>query len=242
MGPEGPQGPTGPAGANGSNGATGASSTTVFIRSTGPSTPSSGSSNPPAGWSSTVPGGSDPVWESVGNRDAGSSTWVWSEPKVSATHWMKPSTTLIDGNKIFTGDAYVDTLQIKGQAVSVPAGINQDTYTTLTTDWQTVCSTYVDVGSGAGAPSAVLVSGFHNYQNTVPTGTVYDIAMRLVAGGNVGGAVAMTHQNQTAVICSNHKFSGISGTVLFEIQVKKNASDGTYLARNSGLVIQGVKR
>lgn len=253
-GDKGDTGDTGPAGADGANGAngadgldgadgvTGASSTTVFIRATGPSTPSSGSSNPPAGWSSTVPGGSDPVWESVGNRAAGSSTWVWSEPKVSATHWMKPSTTLIDGNKIFTGDAYVDTLQIKGEAVSVPAGINQDTYITLTTSWQTVCSTYVDVGSGAGAPSAVLVSGFHNYQNTVPTATVYDIAMRLVAGGNTGGVVAMTHQNQTAVIASNHKFSGISGTVLFEVQVKKNSSDGTYLARNSGLVIQGVKR
>jgi len=37
------------------------------------------------------------------------------------TDWIKPSTTLIDGNKIFTGDAYVDTLQIQGNAVTVPA-------------------------------------------------------------------------------------------------------------------------
>lgn len=35
--------------------------------------------------------------------------------------WTRPTSTLIDGNKIFTGDAYVDTLQIKGQAVTVPA-------------------------------------------------------------------------------------------------------------------------
>ena len=32
--------------------------------------------------------------------------------------WTRPGSTLIDGNKIFTGDAYVDTLQIKGQAVT----------------------------------------------------------------------------------------------------------------------------
>ena len=35
--------------------------------------------------------------------------------------WTRPTSTLIDGNKIFTGDAYVDTLQIKGNAVIVPA-------------------------------------------------------------------------------------------------------------------------
>jgi hypothetical protein len=37
----------------------------------------------------------------------------------TAAAWVKPSTTLIDGNKIYTGDAYVDTLQIKGEAVTV---------------------------------------------------------------------------------------------------------------------------
>ena len=35
--------------------------------------------------------------------------------------WTRPGSTLINGNKIFTGDAYVDTLQIKGNAVIVPA-------------------------------------------------------------------------------------------------------------------------
>ncbi|MBS3668021.1 phage tail tip fiber protein [Vreelandella boliviensis] len=35
--------------------------------------------------------------------------------------WVRPSSTRIDGNKIFTGDAYVDTLQIKGQAITIPS-------------------------------------------------------------------------------------------------------------------------
>ena len=34
--------------------------------------------------------------------------------------WVRPNSTLIDGNKIFTGDAYVDTLEIKGNAVTIP--------------------------------------------------------------------------------------------------------------------------
>lgn len=37
--------------------------------------------------------------------------------------WTRPSSTLIDGNQIFTGDAYVDTLQIKGQAVTIPVSV-----------------------------------------------------------------------------------------------------------------------
>jgi len=33
-------------------------------------------------------------------------------------NWIKPNSTFIDGNKIFTGDAYVDTLQIAGDAIT----------------------------------------------------------------------------------------------------------------------------
>ncbi len=39
----------------------------------------------------------------------------------SVDNWTRPNSTLIDGNKIYTGDAYVDTLQIKGNAITVPA-------------------------------------------------------------------------------------------------------------------------
>lgn len=35
--------------------------------------------------------------------------------------WTRPGSTRIDGNKIFTGDAYVDTLQVKGQAITIPS-------------------------------------------------------------------------------------------------------------------------
>lgn len=43
------------------------------------------------------------------------------DTRSAARTWIRPNSTLIDGNKIYTGDAYVDTLQIKGQAVTVAA-------------------------------------------------------------------------------------------------------------------------
>ena len=49
--------------------------------------------------------------------------YAGSLAKSRADSWTRPTSTLIDGNKIFTGDAYVDTLQIKGQAVTIPESV-----------------------------------------------------------------------------------------------------------------------
>lgn len=137
------------------------------------------------------------------------------------------------------GDLQVDTLKIANQAVTVPSGVNQDTFLTLSTAWQTVCSITVNMGTGV---QAVLVSAFHNFQNTSQTSTQYDIAMKIEANGSGGGSVAQTHNNQTSVLSSMAKYGALTGNVLFTIQVKKNASAGTYLARNSGLLVQGIKK
>lgn len=40
--------------------------------------------------------------------------------QTAISSWTRPGQTLIDGNKIYTGDAYVDTLQIKNGAVTIP--------------------------------------------------------------------------------------------------------------------------
>ena len=54
--------------------------------------------------------------------------------------WKRPNSTLIYGNKIYTGDAYVDTLQIKGNAVVVPVAVvtNGATGTPTGGNWKTV--------------------------------------------------------------------------------------------------------
>lgn len=61
--------------------------------------------------------------------------------------WVRPSTTLIDGNKIFAGDAYVDTLQLKGQAVTIPISLYQSEKpfpTDVEREWFTIASFSLD--------------------------------------------------------------------------------------------------
>lgn len=56
--------------------------------------------------------------------------------------WIRPATTLINGNKIYTGDAYVDTLQIRGNAITVPSFI-QAWNEVAAASWVTVLEMWV---------------------------------------------------------------------------------------------------
>lgn len=56
----------------------------AFIRATSqPSTPSTGIANPPSGWSSTIPSGTDPVWQTSGtfSYNVSGSTYSWTAPE-----------------------------------------------------------------------------------------------------------------------------------------------------------------
>lgn len=70
---------------DGATGASGEGASTCYYLQTGftpPSTPSSGSSNPPSGWTAapgTAASGKS-IWYSNGTRPAGSTTWTWSTP------------------------------------------------------------------------------------------------------------------------------------------------------------------
>lgn len=153
-------------GADGTSGTSGAATTTVYKRATSVTTPSAGTSNPPSGWDSSVPNDSDlPVWECVGNHP-GDGMWVWQPPSVSATFWTKPSSTYIDGNKIFTGDAYVDTLQIKGHAITINEYVETYESQLLTHvpedgPWTTfVSKALVHPGYSQGAAGVIVIINF----------------------------------------------------------------------------------
>lgn len=165
-GDQGPQGSQGLPGSSGSDGSSGAATTTVYKRATSVTTPPAGTSNPPSGWYSSVPNDSDlPVWECVGNHP-GNGQWVWQPPSVSATFWTKPNSTYIDGSKIFTGEAYVDTLEIKGRAITIHE--YAETYETqLLTHvpedgpWETFISkAIVHPGYNQGAVGVIIIVNF----------------------------------------------------------------------------------
>lgn len=102
--------------------------------------PTNGYANPPYGWLTSPRTDIDaPVYESVGTSNA-NGYWTWRPPRLVSDSWKKPGYTLIDGNKIFTGDAYVDTLQIKGEAVTIPAGARRQQPLAIGSSFTTVAS------------------------------------------------------------------------------------------------------
>lgn len=74
-----------------------------------------------------------------------------------AAAWVKPGYTTIDGFKIYTGDAYVDTLQIKGNAVTIPVSAYLATPITITSSYATVQQVTIDA---EGAPISLNWTAF----------------------------------------------------------------------------------
>jgi hypothetical protein len=98
--------------------------------------------------------------------------------------WVKPSTTLIDGNKIYTGDAYVDTLQIKGQAVTFPVGAYLVTKADFAAAWVPSELIRVTVASG-GYPNIINFAFAFSGEQTVIylcRGTTSNIILQVGAG------------------------------------------------------------
>lgn len=75
---------------------------------------------------------------------AASSVRTWAlngnNAKSLTDNWVKPGFTWIDGTKIYTGDAYVDTLQIRGNAVTIPAGTRRQQPLAIGSSFTTVAS------------------------------------------------------------------------------------------------------
>jgi predicted nucleic acid-binding Zn-ribbon protein len=106
--------------------------------------------------------------------------------------WVRPGTTLIDGNKIFTGDAYVDTLQIKGNAVTVPDQAERTSWYYLPSsgNWHTIQTLYVLHGQSGTFPVLVVAGATGQGYSNAPT-TVF--GWRVNWGGTTilnGGANA----------------------------------------------------
>jgi len=114
--------------------------------------------------------------------------------------WIRPGTTSINGNKIWTGDAYVDTLQIKGNAVTSVAYNYGNGSAAVTVSAGQVGLAYVAIGSGVnatsgsatvavgggGSSSALNVGAFGNgtiaFGGFIPAGQSRTISTTISAG------------------------------------------------------------
>lgn len=101
-------------------------------------------------------------------------------------NWIRPGTTLINGNRIYTGDAYVDTLQIKGQAVTVPAQFSGSGFGGGSGWGTAIASMTYNHGANTSIPVAVIstVTGYA-YSSDAGGTARRSWRYRVVANGSV---------------------------------------------------------
>ncbi|WP_289100951.1 DUF1983 domain-containing protein [uncultured Marinobacter sp.] len=173
-------------------------------------------------------GGDDPYVASIGSSSRASSALT--------DYWVKPGFTWIDGTKIYTGDAYVDTLQIRGNAV-------------------TLLQAQTD-GSRGGATSWVDVISFTYYTET--TGNIDALVTwgGEVQGGTNGEAdgngylrlvVAGVVRGSGSRLGTGYITAGASTKLSFpntgvSIKVQYRGSAGGAACRNVFATVLGVKR
>ncbi|MDN6679230.1 MAG: DUF1983 domain-containing protein, partial [Yaniella sp.] len=83
--------------------------------------------------------------------------------KSAARTWIRPNSTMIDGNKIFTGDAYVDTLQIKGRAVTIATASRGAGEVPVGSKWKNVLTLNFNAEGGR---STVIASAGYDFSGT----------------------------------------------------------------------------
>jgi len=82
------------------------------------------------------------------------------------TGWIKPNSTLIDGDQIFVSDAFVNDILIKGNALTVPVSVNIDGSIGLATSWKSVIS-LTDPNSLTSYNANLLLSFGFTYGDSV---------------------------------------------------------------------------
>jgi len=166
-------------------------------------------------------GGEDPYTASIGS---------------TTEDWVRPGTTLIDGNKIFTGDAYVDTLQIKGNAITLLQAQTDGSRSGIT-NWVDVISfTYY---TGTTGNIAALVTWGGELQGGTAGESDGDGFLRLVVAGVVRGSGSRQGTRYRTVGAST-KLSFPNTGVSIKVQYKGDA--GSSACRKVFATVLGVKR
>lgn len=165
-------------------------------------------------------------------------------------NWIRPGTTLINGNKIFTGDAYVDTLQIRGNAVTVPASGTRTSFLSLTQSWQTIASTSYNHGHSSTIPGIVqltlnALSSSYNDQGTLVERDA-TIEFQLIINGSIAGG---THSQQLrgSSTASCVRFLEVSlpagsYTIYLRAYYSSTEPGGTPSVRSAAFTVLGAKR
>lgn len=146
--------------------------------------------------------------------------------------WTKPSTTLIDGNKIYTGAAYVDTLVIKGQAVTIPIQSFTAAYIRCVTNTWTTVQTASIVSTGA--PITINIGAILSDTGNSEWGAhfrIYRNSTLLVQGDNL---------NHSDVLGFCYGDTPGYGTFKYELQIYPD-SDNVDVSNRTMLLLETKK-
>lgn len=155
----------------------------------------------------------------------------------------------IEASTLKANAVMVNTANIAGNAVIVPASTNQNNEVSLNGSWQVVASLLnLPVGVGVEAPSNIFVQAFCNIHTVtgpfLPGGDINysDLFLRLrTSQGAVGGTVVTAPLGTTTLMNVFDAFTNHQGNVSFYLEAYV-VSGGRWVARNSGIFIQGVRR
>lgn len=140
--------------------------------------------------------------------------------------WVRPGYTLIDGNKIFTGDAYVDTLQIQGNAVVVPVydefdGIETAPGYTYLDSGDGMPSINVPISVGSSESVDIVLLFFARYQGQASNAS--DIELQLRNGTTIlqtigGPNTIYTVRGVAGFVSGSYRITKQNGTHNFNLR------------------------
>ena len=168
--------------------------------------------------------------------------------KSVTNNWTRPGQTLIDGNKIFTGDAYVDTAQIAGNAITLLQAQSGGSYTGSSgwtnlidfTYYTGVVSGNIDVLVNWGG---IITGGKNGGDFFTPTYA----RLRIVIGGSGGTTVTADGTSQRVGVGMAQKYSFGNAGVRIRVQyygeiTNTNSGGINPQARHAYASVVGVKR
>lgn len=139
--------------------------------------------------------------------------------KTRAYGWTRPNSTSIDGNKIYTGDAYVDTLEIKGEAVTAVASSHSSGGVVVSTEdgWKVVQSVWVAANS-TGSPVNIKAIASYEVAWTIGNTINHSLRARLIDtsdGSELGSSVLFDRSPSTSSYAS-------AGAIVLAFRVPSN--------------------
>lgn len=160
-------------------------------------------------------------------RLAGHSASAFASSVLSARDrtnaWTRPGSTQIWGNQIATADAYVDTLQIQGNAVTVPVSAATGTAISIGSDqYLIVVSVWIDAQG-----SNVLVSASLG----VTAGSISSFSVR-----RNGVDVVIRPGGTGALSFAGHVGAKAAGGDLYELVVRGSGGGAVIAGRSIGLI------